>query len=216
MEDLPIDGVSVSSTTLPEAGHDAQDPLRPESEEENSAATPPSNEPHQDIKLAEDKLELSDDDSDLSDIDEAQFEDFDPNAIAIDRPVAVDESNVGLIGVHKRKRADDGDALKKKKKKEGKREKPKKRRQVGGDEAPSGGEDGEERRARRKKDQGERKERSKVKSVVTEDENDLTPEESMDTLVLIVHIRLRDTHLRGRTSEGSRPSDGRCRANGRQ
>ena len=52
---------------------------------------------------------VSDNDSILSDVDEAQFEDFDPANVAIDRPpVLVHEGNLKLIGRHKRKR--DGDA----------------------------------------------------------------------------------------------------------
>lgn len=179
MEDLPVADESAANSPLPEAGHDDQDPLRPEVEEENSAATPPIGDPHQDTEVAEDKDELSEDDSDLSDIDEAQFEDFDPNAIAIDRPVAVDESNIGLIGVHKRKRTEDGEGQKKKKKKEGKREKPKKRRQAEGEEALSGGEEeAEGRRSRKKKEAGERKERPKARRATPENEDDLSPEES--------------------------------------
>lgn len=173
----------MANSPLPEAGHDDQDPLRPEVEEENSATTPPIGDPHQDTEVAEDKDELSEDDSDLSDIDEAQFEDFDPNAIAIDRPVAVDESNIGLIGVHKRKRTEDGEGQKKKKKKEGKREKPRKRRQAEGEEALSGGEEGEGRRSRKKKEAGERKERPKARRATPENEDELSPEESTAFLI---------------------------------
>ena len=65
--------------------------------------------------------DLSDDDSDLSDVDEAQFLDFDPKNIAIeDRPaIAVDDFNVNLLGVHKRKRAPGEESAKTKKKKGG-------------------------------------------------------------------------------------------------
>ena len=80
----------------------------------------------------------SDDESDLSDIDEAQFENFDPANVAIDERTAgavevdLDESNIGLIGVHKRKRSDveeSGGKTKKKKQQQQQRkqEKPNKR-----------------------------------------------------------------------------------------
>ena len=126
MEDLPgADSPPVNNVGHEPAGNDdPQDPLRPEIEEEDSARTPPIADPHLDTELAEDDQnpELSmpgaadnddnDADSDaLSDVDEAQFQDFDPNAIAIEeRPRVVDASGVALLGKHKRKRDDaDGD-----------------------------------------------------------------------------------------------------------
>jgi transcription factor SPN1 len=52
-----------------------------------------------------------DDDSDLSEVDEAQFQDFNVNEIAIDEdedqvPTTIDEDTVKLIGRHKRKRGE--------------------------------------------------------------------------------------------------------------
>ena len=49
---------------------------------------------------------LSDDESILSEVDEAQFENFDPENVDVeDRPqLAIDEDNLKLIGRHKRKR----------------------------------------------------------------------------------------------------------------
>jgi transcription factor SPN1 len=45
-------------------------------------------------------------DSQLSEVDEAQFANFDPRTVAalVPAPIPIDESNVGLLGVHKRKR----------------------------------------------------------------------------------------------------------------
>ena len=131
------------------------------------------------------KDDISDVESELSDVDEAQFEDFDPNQITIEeRPaIAVDEDNINLIGRHKRKR-DDADGERKKKKKEGKREKPRKsRKKKDSDDDFSGAEQLEGKRARKKKpyDEGEgRKERSRPEkrpTVIEEDEESLTPEE---------------------------------------
>ena len=130
--------------------------------------------------------DLSDNDSILSDVDEAQFEDFDPNQITIEeRPaIAVDEDNVKLLGRHKRKR-DEGDGEgRKKKKKEGKREKPKKsKKKKDSDDEFSGGQEMEGKRVRKKKafvegEGGSRKERPKVvRRAEPEDEGDLDPEE---------------------------------------
>ena len=90
--------------------------------------------------------------SDLSDIDEAQFENFDPANVAIDERTAgavgvdLDESNIGLIGVHKRKRLDAEESGGKTKKKrqqqqrERKQEKPNKRLRTRKDD---GGDDGD-------------------------------------------------------------------------
>ncbi|KAG8526292.1 uncharacterized protein KY384_000285 [Bacidia gigantensis] len=125
----------------------------------------------------------SDNESILSDVDEAQFENFDPNQITIEeRPaVAVDEDNAKLLGRHKRKRVE-GESERKKKKKEGRREKPKKlRKKKDSDDDFSGGEEIEGKRARKKKSfvEGDnRKERPKVeKRRVEEDEENLDPEE---------------------------------------
>lgn len=102
--------------------------------------------------------DMSDNDSILSDVDEAQFEDFDPANVAIDdRPaIAVDEDNVRLLGRHKRKRDEDmGDEEGgKKKKKEGRREKPKKsgkKKDDDDDDDFSGGQEMEGKRTRKRK-----------------------------------------------------------------
>ncbi|KAI9860971.1 MAG: Transcription factor iws1 [Vezdaea acicularis] len=127
--------------------------------------------------------DLSDDDSVLSEVDEAQFENFDPTNIAIEaRPVAVDETNVGLLGVHKRKRADgdrEGEGAPKKKK-ESKREK-KSRRKKDSDDDFSGGEELQGKRERKSKPlpEAERKKRNEARARATSPENEehLTPEE---------------------------------------
>ncbi|KAJ5082595.1 hypothetical protein N7532_011638 [Penicillium argentinense] len=66
---------------------------------------------------------ISDDESLLSEVDEAQFEDFDPENVDVeDRPqLAIDEENLRLIGRHKRKR-EEGEG-RPKRHKEGRREK---------------------------------------------------------------------------------------------
>ncbi|KAI9671214.1 MAG: Transcription factor iws1 [Caeruleum heppii] len=168
-------------TPEPEAGHDPADPNRPISEERDSP-TPPAANPDLDMdQVEDDNPGALSDESDLSDIDEAQFEDFDPANVAIeDRPaIAVDESNVNLLGVHRRKRAEGEAAEGKKKKKEGKR-REKKSRKAAEDEdsdAFSGGEEVQGKRERKRKPAGERKERAAPRQRTPENEEELTPEE---------------------------------------
>lgn len=184
MEDItPVDDAVAEHQ--PEAGNDSDDPLRPEEEEED-LPNPPISAPHQDVEATEDKEvdpDLSDNESALSDLDDEQFEDFDPANVAIDdRPaIAVDDSNVALLGVHKRKRAGGEDGGKKKKKKEGRRDKPKKgRKRRDEDDAFSGGEEIDGKRSRKRKEGGERRPR---KERTRENEDNLTPEERMFNLV---------------------------------
>lgn len=191
MEDLPgADSPPINDVGHEPAGNDdPQDPLRPEIEEEDAARTPPIADPQLDTEIAEDdenpQLSMpgaadnddNDADSDaLSDVDEAQFQDFDPNAIAIEeRPRVVDASGVALLGKHKRKR-DDADGEGKKKRKEGRREKPKRSKRTGGEDGQDfdGDEEGEGR-SRKSKAPGEKR---KKRTPSPEDDSNLTPEES--------------------------------------
>lgn len=177
---------------LPGAGHDPANLLRPEINGENSTLTPPIADPtldtdaidEQERQADEDDDGLSDAESALSEVDEAQFEDFDPANIAIeDRPaIAVDETNVALIGVHKRKRTEgDGDGEgKKKKKRDNRRERPRKsKKRRDEDEQLSGGEELEGRRRTKRKEGGGR-----TRGATPEEDNEnLTPEERMCALV---------------------------------
>lgn len=109
--------------------------------------------------------DLSDDESVLSEVDEAQFEDFNPDNVAIDdRPaLAIDEENLKLIGRHKRKRPEDGEWEERpKRKKEGRRKKRRDEEEVG-EEA--------EGRGRRRKEV----ERRKKREVTPEDDETLDP-----------------------------------------
>lgn len=170
----------MSDTERPAVADDPQDPLRPEVEDENSAPTPPLADPHQDTEVVEeqpdataDPLADDDDESVLSEIDEAQFEDFDPAAIAIEeRPIPVDESNVNSIGKYKRKRAEGEEPKKKKKSK-------KKRSSRGDDDTFEGGEEVEGRRTKKRKDVGDgTRVRSHAPARQSPDNLDhLTPEE---------------------------------------
>ncbi|MCJ1455656.1 Transcription factor iws1 [Mycoblastus sanguinarius] len=170
---------SLPLSPLPEAGHDPGDPNQPLEDFRDPPAAPIGN-PTADMD------DLSDNDSLLSDVDEAQFEDFDPNQVAIEeRPIAVDEDNVKLIGRHKRKRDGEVDGEGgKKKRREGKREKPKKvRKRKGSDDDDfSGGQELEGKRVRKKKafvEGGEkvRKEKPRVRRATPENEEQLDPEE---------------------------------------
>ncbi|EEH40936.1 hypothetical protein PAAG_02912 [Paracoccidioides lutzii Pb01] len=117
-------------------------------------------------------VDLSDDESLLSDVDDAQFEDFDAANVSIDeRPaIAIDEENLKLIGRHKRARNEDEEEARKKKRKEGRREK-KIRRKQDNDDRFSGGEEAEGKRARKRREGGERRSR-KVEEEVNEEELD--------------------------------------------
>lgn len=101
--------------------------------------------------------QMSDDESVLSDVDEAQFEDFDPENVAVDdRPALdIDEENLRLVGRHKRSRKEGEGEEKKKKKKEGKREKKSRRRQEEEGLSDGGGE-GAGSKKRRSGARGER------------------------------------------------------------
>lgn len=116
----------------------------------------------------------SDQESDvLSEIDENQFEDYDPETANIeDRPVVVDEDIAKTLKASRRKRPE-GETIKKPK--EGRREKKRQREE---EEVP--GEDGdfdEEGSTQRRRRAGESRARSQKKSPEPEDEENLTPEE---------------------------------------
>jgi transcription factor SPN1 len=121
-------------------------------------------------------LDIDDDlASDLSEVDEAEFEDFDPTTVALeDRPVQeIDEEAARGLKASKKKGTAEG-----KKPKEGKRDKKKRRRDE--DEDPDG-ERLEGKRVRKTRPDGERRSRdggAKDKRVAAaqSDEN-LTPEE---------------------------------------
>lgn len=181
MEDLPgADSPPVNDNEMPEGNNDPADPLRPEIEEEDAAGTPPMANPQLDTETHEDDDEAApvsekedDGDSDaLSEVDEAQFEDFDPNAIAIDERRVVDASDVAMLGKHKRKR-DEGEEGGKKKRKEGRREKPKKKRRDS-DEGFDYGQQVDGPRRRKGGDGGEKKKR---RSPSPDNDAFLTPEE---------------------------------------
>lgn len=116
----------------------------------------------------------SDDESILSEVDEAQFEDFDPENVDIeDRPqLAIDEDNLKLIGRHKRKRTgEEGDGERSRRKREGRREKKSRRMK----DLEEGGSDGEDR--------SRRKERKKRREATPEDDETLDPETRMSCLL---------------------------------
>ena len=186
---------SLSDHSLPlspehEAGHDPGDPDQPLEDLQDPQGAPIAN-PRADMD------DISDNESILSDVDEAQFEDFDPNQIAIEeRPaIAVDEDNVKLLGRHKRKRDGEADGEGgKRKKKEGKREKPKKiRKKQDSDDDFSGGQEMEGKRIRKKKpftESGERvrKEKPKVRRATPEDDEAMDPEERKSKVLQSVHM----------------------------
>lgn len=154
--------------------------------------------------------DLSDDDSELSDVDEAQFEDFDPTALALDRDEprdVADEETVKLLGRHKRKRDEGVEAdAGKKKKKEGRREKERKERKKR--EKKERVDDdfvqGEVMEGKRRQKDGPKE---RKKAVVEEvNEEDLTPEERKCEQRLETQVS--NTVCRPKASTGS--GNGRC------
>lgn len=114
---------------------------------------------------------LSDLESDLSEVDEAEFADFDPTAVALeDRPqVDIDEDVVKTLKASKKKRTDGAP----KKPKEGKRERKKKSRRADDDDVDPDGVTIDGRRARKpKRIDGEKSERTKERKATPEPENE--------------------------------------------
>ncbi|KAL8640972.1 MAG: hypothetical protein Q9228_002176 [Teloschistes exilis] len=178
MDELSPESASPPMSPPPEGLNDPGDTNAPLYQDEDPPAAPV-------VDPTADMDNLSDNDSVLSEVDEAQFEDFDPTNIAIeDRPaIAVDEDNVKLLGRHKRKRdGDDGEPVKKKKK-EGKREKPKKARKKrdSDDDDFSGGPELEGKRKRKTKNITEdgpgKKGKGRSRKATPENEEDMDPEE---------------------------------------
>lgn len=120
----------------------------------------------------------SDAESDLSEVDEAEFAEFDPKTIDA-RPQELDEDAVKTLKAGKRKRADG-----EKKPKEAKRDKKKKSRRDDEDDV-SAGEELEGKRIRKTKSvriEGDRKDRERAKErrkaeEEVENEEHLSPEE---------------------------------------
>lgn len=154
--------------------------------EEKDTLTPPATKPGLDMDNDSNKEEPDDDDNDdelsgneseLSEVDEAEFADFDPTTVALeDRPlVGIDEDVARTLKAGKRKRADG-----EKKPKEGKREKKKRRRDE--DEDPDGEQiDGKRvRKPKSVRPDGERKDRDRARErrpPTPENEENLTAEE---------------------------------------
>ncbi|KAK7428080.1 Transcription factor iws1 [Neonectria magnoliae] len=111
----------------------------------------------------------------LSEVDEDQFEDYDPETANIeDRPVDIDEDIARTLKATKRKRAE-GEVVKKPR--EGRREK--KRRDRDDDVAMDDGADegGKQARRSRRQSEGERRPRAKAATPEPENEDHLSPEE---------------------------------------
>lgn len=148
---------------LPVAGDDADAEDLAEPTDKAEAAAEEVEEEQAGENDDDDDDKLSDDESILSEVDEAEFENFDPDNVDVeDRPqLAIDEDNLKLIGRHKRKRTEDGES--RPRRKEGRREKKSRRAADDGDEAAP---------SRRK----EKKQREKEPEV---DEETLDPETRM-------------------------------------
>jgi len=190
MEDLKGSNTTPTEESLnyPEANNDPGDPLAPSHDEEDGAKTPPLSASHRDMDVenddddtvARDATEKNrDDDSDnsddaLSEVDEAQFEDFDPEAIAIEERRIVDTGDVAQIGKFKRKRAE-GEERPKKKRKEERRKLKRGKDRDGVEGAVDGDVEGGRRKSRHEKEVVQRVRRARTPS--EERDENLTPEE---------------------------------------
>ncbi|KIV99048.1 uncharacterized protein PV09_09221 [Verruconis gallopava] len=185
-ENLPMHEADspVADVGLPDAGAEPDDLLAAEATEDNADAPADedtvASENNSEKAAADDDDNVSDNESLLSDVDEAQFQDFDPAAISLEdrQQIAIDDENVKLLGVHKRKRAEgEGDDATRKKKKERRRDRSEKkrarRRREAGEEYVRG-DDVEGGRKRRRADDGEGGSHRRRDEV---DESTLTPEE---------------------------------------
>lgn len=176
--DVEEDEQPVKAATPVADDNDNNDGEVPEEEEEQAKPAQASPTADGDLEENDDKDDDdevdgggSDDESILSEVDEAQFEDFDPENVDVDdRPqLAIDEENLKLVGRHKRKRTEEGDGERApRRKKEGRREK--KSRRMKDLEEGGEGEDGEGKSRRREK---------KKRDATPEDEELLDPETRM-------------------------------------
>lgn len=168
----------------------------PEDFDENDDLAPPT--ANSNLDMDDSDLDKNGDlDSELSEVDEAEFADFDPTTVAVaadERPVTIDDEVARTLKAAKRKRTDRDGEGGPKKPKEAKREKPKRKKtradldagaiDDGGDEYDSGA-DGEilegKRRPKPKsvRTDGERnRERARRKEPEPEEnEENLTPDE---------------------------------------
>ncbi|KAJ5937852.1 hypothetical protein N7454_004194 [Penicillium verhagenii] len=141
----------MSASPEPQAGSRAASPDHEEPEKAPTPITAEDDEGDKPEASVEGQEEENDDDDDddsiLSEVDEAQFDDFDPENVDVeDRPqLAIDEDNLKLIGRHKRKRVEGEEA--RPRRKEGRREKKSRRTQ----DEDEGGDEGSARRQQQKK-----------------------------------------------------------------
>ena len=165
---LPEDGPPPDAEGL-----DRPDEIEDQLDDLNDQFDDPVPERDTDTRLdgAADLAADSDDESLLSEVDEAQFADFDPKAVE----VAPDFDTLKSIKITKRKRAE-GEEPARKKTKEKRRDKPSRRAES---EPFSGGDGVDGKRSRKSKAVGERPRRERVEI----DEADLPEEERQTTSV---------------------------------
>jgi len=165
--DLPSD----SHHPTPQENQDGSERAASEVQDNPSPAAADS-----DMDMDRDDGGASDNDSELSDVDEAAFADFDPNSVALaDRPVAIDEEITRGLKASKIKRTD-----RESKKKEAKRDKSKKKRRREEDEDASAVEEVEGKRSRKtKRTTAGRSSRTDPERVQAQKQKDAIAEENM-------------------------------------
>lgn len=163
----------MSDNESPAGSPAREEPTHNGVEEEANGANEASDNEQQDTAAEGSEKAASDvgDDDLLSEIDEDQFEDYDPETARIeDRPVDIDEDVARTLKVSRRKRGAEAP----KKPKEGRREKKKRSREGGEVEEPD---DAGRPRKSRRAEGGASRAGSGRASPAPEEDDDLTPEE---------------------------------------
>lgn len=165
---------------MSDRGSESPQSITQKSPDDQDTPPPPAADPDLDVENEENDNddEISDNESELSEVDEAEFAEFDPTTVALeDRPLVGIDEDIARTLKPKRKRADkDGEG---KKPKEARREKKRKSRRDD-DEDPDGELLDGKRVKKPKRIDGERKDRDKARErrpPTPENEENLTPEE---------------------------------------
>jgi transcription factor SPN1 len=118
---------SAAATPDREQPEEVATPIASDDKEGEKPAEPAADDGAEDQEGQAGGDDISDDESILSEVDEAQFENFDPENVDVEdrAPLDVDADNLKLIGRHKRKRAEGEEG--RPRRKEGRREKKSRR-----------------------------------------------------------------------------------------
>lgn len=167
----PYADMEVQMDEMPKTDSDSANEAMADDDAEHEDGNPANTDP---------SVKGDDEDSELEELDEREFDDFDATALTLpDKPLLVDESNVALLGVHKRKRTaeEEAERERKKKRKEKKREKPSRKKKSGDEDDFEGGQEMDGKRVRKSKMGGDGKSKAARREKTPENEENLTPDE---------------------------------------